>query len=150
MIIIKTNNGDVLINEKAIQSIVHKKKEKEVIVAQLDGSVLSSHIKGVETVTYINDVQPINYESKGSKVEELEHTIEVCRGGADFYMKMWYNTDRLEKSLSRGLLEAVACALEVKEEKRVWWKIEREYEEAQKAYERYRKERTRLIEGHKE
>ena len=150
MIIIKTNNGDVLINEKAIQSIVHRKKEKDVIVAQLDGSVSSSPIKGVETVTYINDTQPVNYESKGSKVEELEHTIDVCRGGADFYMKMWYNTDRLEKSLSRGLLEAVAGALEVKEEKRVWWKVEREYEEAQKAYEQYRKERTRLLEGHKE
>ena len=150
MIIIKTNNGDVLINEKAIQSIVHRKKKKDVIVTQLDGSVSSSPIKGVETVTYINDTQPVNYESKGSKVEELEHTIDVCRGGADFYMKMWYNTDRLEKSLSRGLLEAVAGALEVKEEKRVWWKVEREYEEAKKAYERYREERTRLVEGHRE
>ena len=150
MIIIKTSNGDVLINEKAIQSIAHNKEKKTVTVRQLNGEMSAHPIDDVETVTYINDTQPVNYESKGSKVEELEHTIEVCRGGADFYMKMWYNTDRLEKSLSRGLLEAVACALEVKEEKRVWWKVEREYEEAQKAYERYRKERTRLVEGHRE
>lgn len=148
MIIIRTSNGDVLINEKAIQSIVHNKEKKNVVVVQSDGRLWAQTIDDVETVIYANDIQPVNYESKGTKVEELEHTVEVCRGGADFYMKMWSNTDRLEKSLTHGLIEAVASALEVKEEHRHWWKVEREYEEAQKAYKRYREERARLIEGH--
>lgn len=148
MIIIRTNNGDVLINEKAIQSIVHNKEKKNVVVVQSDGKLWAQTIDDVETVIYANDIQPMNYESKGTKVEELERALADYNAEWEYYRNLCHNAVKLESSLERGLLDAVDNVLQMKEDCRFWGRIEREYEEAKKAYKKYRQERDRLFAEH--
>lgn len=148
MIIIRTNNGDVLINEKAIQSIVHNKEKKNVVVVQSDGKLWAQTIDEVETVIYTSDIQSMNYESKGTRVEELERTVAACCADGEYYKKMLHNAVKLESSLERGLLDAVGIMMQMKEGNRNWSRIEREYDEAQKAYKLYREECNRLFSEH--
>lgn len=145
MIIIRTSNGDVLINEKAIQSIVHIKDKKNVVVVQSDGKLWAQNIEDVETVIYANDAQPINYESKSTKVEELERALAAYNSAGEYYKKLLHNAVKMVSSLESGLLDAVDNMMQRKEENRFWGRIEREYEEAKKALEQYRQESNRLF-----
>ena len=105
MIIIKTTNGDVLINEKAIQRISHDKEKQEVIVFALDGGVTSPNIKDVEEVFYANDMQALEHRDKGSKVEKLEKQLEErMKWGSDIrkeYMEMQKERDQLKSEVEK-------------------------------------------------
>ena len=144
MIIIKTSNGDVLINEKAIQRISHDREKQEVMVFALDGSVTSPNIKDVEEVFYVNDMQAIEHRDKGSKVEKLEQTIAACKAESEYINKQWRNAANIDRLVYLGLFEAVTDQMERKEENRFWGRVEKEYEEAKKNYEKYFQERERL------
>ena len=113
MIIIKTNNGDVLINEKAIQRISHNKEKQEIIVFALDGGVTSPNINDVEEVFYANDMQAIEHRDKGSKVEKLEARCdELTKWGdnlRDEYLKTMDERDQLKSEVEnlRNRIQAI-------------------------------------------
>lgn len=73
MIIIKTTNGDVMVNEKAIRSVTQNKKEKMAFIKSKNGS---ETIKDVESVMYFNDVDAVKYKDEGSEVAELKAKYE--------------------------------------------------------------------------
>ncbi len=105
MIIIKTKNGDVLINEKAIQRISHYRDKKTVVVFALDGSVTSPNIEDVEVVFYTNDMQAIKHRDKGSRVEELEANLhELSKWGnnmRDKYMELDKENGELKEEVKK-------------------------------------------------
>lgn len=78
MIIVKTNNGDRFINnDKTIQVIHNKEKATvEVYPAEWIGRnpphPLYYLIENVESVTYVSDVQAVNYKDEGSEIERLK------------------------------------------------------------------------------
>ncbi len=149
MIIIKTSNGDVLINERAIQRISHNKEKQEVMMFTLDGGISSPNIKDVEEVLYVNDVQAVEHRDKGSKVEKLEQTIAACKAEIEYCKKQWQNASNIEQRIYLGLFDVVADQMDIKEKNRSWGRIEREYEEAKKNYDRYFLERERLSDEYK-
>ena len=149
MIIVKTNNGDVLINEKAIQRISHNKEKQEVMVFALDGGISSPNIKDVEEVFYVNDMQAVEHRDKGSKVEKLEQTIAACKAEIEYYNKQWQNATNIERRIYLGLFNVVADQMDLKEKSRSWGNIELEYEKAKKNYEQYFQERERLSDEYK-
>ena len=90
MIIVKTKNGDRFINDKAVTMVEHD-RENAVVNAYGDNGV-SFHIKDVESVHYINKMQPTSWKDKGSEVQHLmkslEEQSELRRKLYDEYLKV--------------------------------------------------------------
>lgn len=81
MIIVKTTNGDVFLNEREFFDIEHLKEKCEVRTLQrLAHSVLPGEhvIKNVEQVRYVSDATPLDYKDHGSKVEKLSVLSRNC------------------------------------------------------------------------
>ena len=75
MIIVKTSNGDVLINDRELVKLRHD-KENHCVYVQMkgDGRFTFEHIKAidrVETVTYINEETNAERKDEGSEVKYL-------------------------------------------------------------------------------
>ena len=69
MIIIKTTNGDMFVNEKLTQIVQHDKQNKMVVIrSSKDG--LNCNIQNVECVIYTNDAQPTSWQDEGSALEK--------------------------------------------------------------------------------
>jgi len=60
MIIVKTSNGDVFVNEKAIAALCHEKKEKKVKIYDNERE-LAYAIDDVEGIVYASDTQPLKW-----------------------------------------------------------------------------------------
>lgn len=93
MIIIKTKNGDHLINEKNITEVVHN-KEKATAGYYCSNGVFNN-IKDVECVTFVSDTHPLMYEDKGSRVEELEQLLHEAWKQCDAYRKKLFELGEL-------------------------------------------------------
>ena len=70
MIIIKTKNGDVFLNEKEVIYVEHEKKNKRVYISAQNRNI--GNIENVESVTFISDTEPIKYKDEGSEVVNLK------------------------------------------------------------------------------
>lgn len=79
MIIVKTTNGDVFLNDREFMQVQHFKKVREVHTLErnpiTDTPVLHS-IGDVEQVRYVSDATPLDYTDYGSKVE-LFHALTL-------------------------------------------------------------------------
>ena len=75
MIIIKTNNGDVFVNEKTTHIVEHNREDKTVVIRNPQYK-LNSTINDVEGVIYANDAQPTSWKDEGSEIQRLKATIE--------------------------------------------------------------------------
>ena len=69
MIIIKTQDGDVMVNEKAIRTVTQKKNERLAFIISTHGS---ETIKDVDSVLYFSDAAAIQYKDEGSEVASLQ------------------------------------------------------------------------------
>ena len=77
MIIVKTQNGSHLINDKAVRKVWHDKNNAKVWITDMNGGI--ENIADVEMVTYTSDMMKVDYEDKGSMVEYLEQQrSELC------------------------------------------------------------------------
>ena len=74
MIIVKSNDGDVFLDEKVCFYVEHIKKEKKVVGKRLG---VDFDISGVESVRYVSDAEAIDYTDKGSEVEKLQKQVEL-------------------------------------------------------------------------
>lgn len=67
MIIIKTSNGDMFVNEKETQMVQHDKANKMVVIrSRKEG--LNCNIKDVESVIYTNADQTVKYEDQSKYI----------------------------------------------------------------------------------
>jgi hypothetical protein len=72
MIIIKTNNGDIFVNERTTQIVQHDRKNKMVIIrSPKEGPNCS--ITDVEGIIYTNDAQPTSWQDEGSALEKARN-----------------------------------------------------------------------------
>ena len=69
MIIIKTTNGDVFVNEKTTQIVQHDKQNKMVVIRSSKEG-LNCNIQNVEGIIYTNDAQPTSWQDEGSALEK--------------------------------------------------------------------------------
>ena len=81
MIIIKTSNGDVLVNDQQMKMVEHDHANHVVRVTDTSGtSIAMRHpyatIEHVEEVIYINEAQPTERKDEGSLVRSLQDIID--------------------------------------------------------------------------
>ena len=75
MIIIKTTNGDVFVNEKTTQIVQHDKQNKMVVIRSSKEG-LNCNIQNVEGIIYTNDAQPTSWQDEGSALEKARKDNE--------------------------------------------------------------------------
>lgn len=78
MIIIKTTNGDVFVNEKTMQIVQHDKQNKMVVIRNPTEG-LDCNIQNVEGIIYTNDAQPTSWQDEGSALEKARKDNEEMR-----------------------------------------------------------------------
>ena len=100
MIIVKTSNGDMFVNEKETQIVQHDKANKMVVIrSQKDG--LNCNIKDVESIIYTNEAHPTMWKDEGSELETLKKQLDdVCRL-MDRYRKKENENILLENKIAR-------------------------------------------------
>ena len=83
MIVIKTANGDIFVNESEIVSLHHNRDTHTVdLVKKNSGPLLvlrPEPITNVETVIYLNDKQPAQWCDEGSAVRYLQKSVDSYR-----------------------------------------------------------------------
>ena len=93
MIIIKTKNGDIFVNDKEIVTVTHNRDERIVDICK--GSEKEC-IGFVESVTYINDKSGSEWEDNGSHVAHLQRQLADIKTALQCYHKM---SEQLENQL---------------------------------------------------
>ena len=74
MIIIKTTNGDVFVNDKAIVELSHDRENKTATYYTTNGE--HNKYRGVEGIVYTNDAQPTSWQDEGSALEKARKDNE--------------------------------------------------------------------------
>ena len=115
MIIVKTNNGDVFVNEKTTHIVEHNRENKTVVIRNPQYK-LNSTIHDVEGIIYTNDAQPTSWKDEGSAIERLAKSLDEAREYGrkmrDEYMKMEQERDELQARVAQ---------LEPKADPDRWW-----------------------------
>lgn len=96
MIIVKRTIGDVFINEKTVQSVMHDKQSKSVLTKDVEGKPSDAFYE-VESVVYTNDALPTQWKDEGSEIQRLKAIIEkkekalsqLCEHYG--YMREWFS-----------------------------------------------------------
>lgn len=78
MIIIKTNNGDVFVNEKTTHIVEHNRENKTVVIRNPQYK-MNSTIHDVEGIIYANDAQPTSWKDEGSEIQRLRESLDEQR-----------------------------------------------------------------------
>lgn len=82
MIIIKTSNGNVLINDQQMKMVVHDHVDHVVRLIDAGGTMgmCMRHpyatIEHVESIIYTNDAQPTEWKGEGSIIKEMQDIID--------------------------------------------------------------------------
>ena len=82
MIIVKRTDGDVFINEKTVQSVMHDKQSKSVLIKDVEGKPSDAFYE-VEFVGYTNDAQPTQWMDEGSEIQRLKSEYEKLKKDYD-------------------------------------------------------------------
>lgn len=77
MIIIKTETGDVLLNEKLTLKVEHNKENAEVTVTYPYNKPRPQTIPFVLRVDYTNDAEPTRYNSNGLDIEYTNKQLKI-------------------------------------------------------------------------
>ena len=115
MIIVKTKNGSVLINDRETHAVEHL-KDKAMVVVRSDKNKLNANILDVESMTYTSDAQPTSWTDEGSEIARLKKTLDERMEWAsklrDEYLKIEQERDELKEQLAK---------LKPKEDPDRWW-----------------------------
>jgi len=103
MIIIKTSNGDVFVNEKTTHIVQHDRQNKMAVIrSPKDG--LNCNIRDVEGVIYTSDAQPTSWQDEGSALEKARKDNDAKR---DIIQRL-----QKEKKAVMDDLLSLACDME--------------------------------------
>ena len=115
MIIVKTKNGDVFVNEKTTHIVEHNHEDKTVVIRNPQYK-MNSTINDVEGIIYTNDAQPVSWKDEGSEIQRLMKSLDEQREWGnkmrDEYLKIEQERDELKARLAE---------LEPKEDPDRWW-----------------------------
>lgn len=78
MIIVKTRNGDMFVNDKETCLVNHDKKNETVLING-EKFGMQCAIEKVEQVVYVSDAQPIEWKDTGSEIERLNKNLEAFK-----------------------------------------------------------------------
>ena len=104
MIIVKTKNGDVFVNEKATHVVQHDRENKCVVIrSHKEGP--NCVVKDVESIIYNNEAQPTQWMDEGSQIEKMraqlkEYSSDMCRL-ADANRNLLQECDELKERLAK-------------------------------------------------
>ena len=104
MIIIKTNNGDVFVNEKTTHIVEHNRENKTVVIRNPQYK-MNSTIHDVEGIIYTNDAQPTSWKDEGSEIQRLRKSLDEQREWGnkmrDEYLKIEQERDELKERVAQ-------------------------------------------------
>ena len=105
MIIVKTKNGDVFVNEKEALTVMHNRRCGIVSVRYAGKDVPDFRILDVEGVIYTNEAQPTKWMTEGSQIEKMREQLkknhdELCRLAAA-NRNLLEERDELKEQLAR-------------------------------------------------
>lgn len=75
MIIIKTSNGNVFVNDKEVH-IVHHDREHKIVIIRGPKEELNCTIDKVECINYSNDAYPTMWQDEGSELLRLHKILK--------------------------------------------------------------------------
>lgn len=75
MIIVKTSNGDLFINDKKTLFVQHD-REHETVTIKCPQEGLNCIISNVEGILYTNDAQPTSWQDEGSEIQRLHKILK--------------------------------------------------------------------------
>jgi len=94
MIIIKTSNGDVLVNEQQMKMVEHDHANHVVRLTDTSGTMRLAMrhpyvtIERVEGIIYTNNAQPTEWKDEGSLVKSLQGIIDRQKYDLGFWREM--------------------------------------------------------------
>ena len=147
MIIVKTSNGDVFINEKAAILVENDHEAKKVHVQTAENYV--NPIENVEMVIYTSDAQPTQWEDEGSVIQKLRAAIERLKEEID-YTRSLMRYDRQAFMAADSIIDLVRYELRLKEDARSWTEIEDRINDMDKRLETIKTERDKVFNDHEE
>lgn len=104
MIIIKTNNGDVFVNEKTTHIVEHNRENKTVVIRNPQYK-MNSTIHDVEGIIYTNDAQPTSWKDEGSEIQRMKKLLDEQREWGnkmrDEYLKIEQERDELKERVAQ-------------------------------------------------
>ena len=144
MIIVKTSNGDVFVNEKATIYVEHYREKKKVFVFALppDNTYIRT-IEQVEAVIYTNDANPTQWRDEGSELAKMRETVERFRERLDEERTLKNSYNRSFYQACR-VIDLVKYQLDKKENVRTWDGIEDCMAEVEKIFEELHQERKKI------
>ena len=107
MIIIKTSNGDVFVNDKEMTSVAHNREDHTAFIH--DGKAMGTlwrnlPIEHVESVNYINEQTGNEWKDNGSQVEQLQQQLADTKNELKWCYEM---NKKLEDNLSSFASEMI-------------------------------------------
>ena len=122
MIIVKTSNGDVLINDRELVKLRHD-KENHCVYVQMkgDGRFAFEHIKAidrVETVTYINEETNAERKDEGSEVKYLRQQLADEKNMTGFLCTLAEGIEKKLLNFASDIIQMVQYDDEIPDESR--------------------------------
>jgi hypothetical protein len=142
MIIVKTSNGDVFINDKVTIIVAHDREAKKVHVQTNENWV--DPIENVEGVIYTNDAQPTSWQDEGSTIQRLRETIDKLEKEVDDANALSRFSRQAYMQLAK-VVDRLRSQLQMKENARSWDDIECCLASADKSLDEIKKERDKIM-----
>ncbi len=122
MIIVKTSNGDVFINDREFVKLRHD-KENHCVYVQMkgDGRFTFEHIKAidrVETVTYINEETNAERKDEGSEVKYLRQQLADEKNMTGFLCTLAEGIEKKLLNFASDIIQMVQYDDEIPDESR--------------------------------
>lgn len=143
MIIVKTSNGDVFVNEKGTIVVEHDHKEKKVHIIQMPPDNTYREIENVEAVIYTNDANPTQWRDEGSELANMRKIVEKFQVRLDEERTLKNSYNRSFYQYSR-VIDLVRYQLDLKEDVRTWGAIEKCLADVDKNQEELRLDRLKI------
>ena len=143
MIIVKTSNGDVFVNDKKTLFVQHNREHKTVTI-RCPQEGLSCIISNVEEVIYTNDAQPTSWQDEGSTIQRLRETIDKLEKEVDDANALSRFSIQAYMQLSK-VVDRLRSQLQMEENARSWDDIECCLASADKSLDEIKKERDKIM-----
>ena len=111
MVIIKTSDGDVFVNEKETVSVIHNRDEHTAYIYENEMKGTFRHIvppiKHVESVNYINEQTGNEWKDNGSQVEDLQRLLADTKNELRWCYEMNEKLENHLRSLASEMIQIV-------------------------------------------
>ena len=111
MIIVKTKNGDVFVNEKETMSVIHNRDEHTAYIDEIKMPGEFRHIfppiEHVESVGYINEHTGNEWKDNGSQVKDLQRLLADTKNELKWCYEMNEKIENYLRSFASEMVQIV-------------------------------------------